>query len=254
MSRGSTSLHGLNADRGLPLPAKPLYFLLNRLNNLFPMSRLDPGLAIRPFTPSPERLGAAVPETVISPARVLTHLYWQGLPWPEIQRELGGIRVLDVGCGRADYAAPLLDWSGGRIERYLGVDAETHPEWDVLLRDRGPFAFARGDASEISRHLAPETSIILSSSALEHVDRDLGFFEQVRDHAARCGDGPCCSSTSCLPAPACACFCSMASASTRRARFQRRPGSSPTGPTPPSFSWGARPASGTTSGTSPVPS
>ncbi len=184
---GSTSLHGLNADRGLPLPAKFLYFLLNRLNNLFPMSRLDPKMEIRPFTASAERLGAAVPQTVITPARVLTHLFWQSLPWPEIQQELGGIRILDVGCGSADYAVPLQGWSGGRIERYLGVDAEPHPEWDAPPHSQGSFAFARCNASEISRHLAPETSLILSSSTLEHLDQDLGFFEQVRDHVARCG-------------------------------------------------------------------
>jgi SAM-dependent methyltransferase len=181
----TTSIHRLNGDRKLGLSGRLAYLPLNWLNNRFPESRVDPRLDIRDF--QCPNLGSLWPEigTGMSPSRTLSDLFWLTLPWERIRDQLGTIRILDVGCGNGQYGPRLVSWSGNRVASYTGVDVEAQEAWSVLTRQDNRFQFIQADATESWRSVPTTTNLVISQSAIEHMDHDLQFFEHVRDHVRR---------------------------------------------------------------------
>jgi SAM-dependent methyltransferase len=198
----STSIHRLNGDRHLSIPGTLAYFVLNAINNGWPAGR-PRGLAVRDFTVADvQRYVPRLPAGA-SPSRKLSDLFWMSLPWARMSAALGPLHVLDVGCGSGSYGARLIDWSGSHVSSYLGVDLQARSEWQVLHAGDERLRFATGDARRLDDHLAPATNLIVSQSAIEHMDNDLDFFAQLRDHAAR-RERPTlqihlCPSPACLP-------------------------------------------------------
>jgi SAM-dependent methyltransferase len=199
-----TSLHGLNGDRRLSITGKIAYFVFNRLNNAMPYTALDRRLEIRDF--HPPDLGAyssSLPRGN-SPSRTLSDLFWITLPWEALRRELGEIRVLDIGCGSGQYGPQLLDWSGGRIASYMGADVQTQPTWAALERQDSRLRFVRLDASNPGEVAATARgcTFVMSQSALEHIEGDLQLFRELAAEAAN-QSGPSvhvhlCPSAACL--------------------------------------------------------
>src|SRR4051812_30859647 len=120
--KNSTSIHSLNADTGLNLLLKPVYLLLNFINNLFPYKNVDERIKIKTYGGDSwkRELDSTYKESSVG--RRLSDLFWRTLPWRDISYELGEIHVFDTGCGLGNYSTRLNDASGGRVASYTGID------------------------------------------------------------------------------------------------------------------------------------
>ncbi len=181
----STSIHSLNADRGLSHLEKFLYLVLNWVNNLFPYSNLDERISIRFFDDRNWERELTHTYESSSVGRRLSDIYWRTLPWQAIEEELGQIHILDTGCGQGNYATRLLDASGGRVASYTGIDAKRRPNWAEVEKKNPKFKFIESSSSDISKLIPPETNLFVTQSAIEHFDEDLGFFEQIREYISK---------------------------------------------------------------------
>jgi hypothetical protein len=182
----STSIHALNADRGLSWWQKPVYLFLNFLNNLFPYRHLDRRIKVVPFEPAKEKFEEEWQNTYAtsSAARKFSDLYWKTLPWEDIRRELGGeINIFDTGCGHGNYAVRIQEGSGGRITSYTGVDAKRRPNWEELENKFPNFHFIESRSSDILPLIPPGTNLFITQSAIEHFDADILFFEKIKTYA-----------------------------------------------------------------------
>lgn len=181
----TTSLHSINADRGLPKFKLLLWLVANKLNNLFPHQNVDAAIEQADFRVDLTRID---PDTwnrlsTFSPARTLSDLFWGSLDWESLARSLGNqVTVLEVGCGSGKYGAVLRDRLGNSFAGYVGLDITPHPRWHELRQD-GRFKLVVGDSASISKHLS-EANLIITQSALEHFEEDLTFFRQVAEHVA----------------------------------------------------------------------
>jgi len=183
MRTKTSSIQYLNADQKLNKPQQLLYFLLNWANNLFPYSNLDERLAIRDFTCQDlteqwDRL-----KQKSSPSRRLCDLFWLKLPWAQIKEELHQIKILDTGCGKGNYANLLMDYSQNQITRYTGIDTYQDNHWMELTR-QGPFYFCQFDGADIRQTIPEGTNFFMSQSAIEHIEEDLAYFQQIKDYIA----------------------------------------------------------------------
>lgn len=175
----STSIHGVNADKGLGLFGKVGWFLFNYINNLLAHSKLDESLEIVNFQ-SDETINdfQGFSETV-SPARVLCNLFWQD-KLQQFERELGGkIKALEVGCGSGVYGTLLNDILDNRVD-YKGVDIAVNSAWDDFS-DKANYHFSKADSADIS-HFLEDVNLVFTQSALEHFEQDMIFFEQIAEY------------------------------------------------------------------------
>jgi SAM-dependent methyltransferase len=180
----STSIHRFNGDRHLGPAGKAAYFLCNWLNNRFPSRVGDPRLSVRDFVCADLEARWTGLGRGSSPSRTLSDLFWQTRPWTQIHERLGGIRVLDVGCGSGEYGPRLIDWSGGRVSSYTGVDLKRHPRWPELEGADARLRFVESPAAAIAGSIPAGTNFIMSQSTIEHLDGDLDFFRRVAVHAS----------------------------------------------------------------------
>lgn len=179
----STSIHSLNADKGLSFFQKPFYFLLNWVNNLAPYLWVDPRVDIRPWIAEDWKKELANTYQTSSAGRRLSDLFWRTLPWQKIKEELGEIHVFDTGCGQGNYSVRLQEASGGRLASYTGVDAKRRENWNKLENEHPNFRFIESSSSSLSSLVPPQVNLFVTQSAIEHFDEDLHFFEQTRDFA-----------------------------------------------------------------------
>ena len=178
----STSVHSLNADRGLNLFQKPLYLFLNWINNLFPYTNLDRRIVFKNFGDLPWRKFWDLTYPSSSPARKICDLFWRSLPWGEISKELGGeIHIFDTGCGHGNYGERIAEGSNHLITSYTGVDAKKRLNWAVLEEKHPNFHFIESSSNDISTLVPPRANLFVTQSAIEHFDEDLLFFEQIRN-------------------------------------------------------------------------
>lgn len=83
----------------------------------------------------------------------------------------GEVTVLDIGCGAGRLAQPLSD--AGFAGSYIGVDAEPHPRWDEITGVGGfGMRFIQADAESLDLAGLPPIDLLVSSTALEHIERD----------------------------------------------------------------------------------
>lgn len=182
----STSIHDLNADRGLSKPMKAAYLFLNWVNNLFPYTQIDQRIVFKNFGNLPWRRVWEKTYASSSAARKTSDLFWKSLPWEEVKKELGGeIHIFDTGCGHGNYGERINDGSGGIISSYVGVDAKRRPNWAVLEEKHSNFRFIESSSNDISPLIPPETNLFVTQSAIEHFDHDLLFFEQIKSFVGK---------------------------------------------------------------------
>ncbi len=182
----SSSIHALNADRGLSQVQKIIYLFLNWANNLFPYAKLDTRIHFKKFSPERSHLEREWQNTYAtsSASRKFSDLYWKTLPWEEIRQKLGGeIHIFDTGCGHGNYAVRIEEGSGGRITSYTGIDAKRRPNWDELEKKFSNFHFIESRSSDILPLVPPGTNLFITQSAIEHFDEDIIFFERIREYA-----------------------------------------------------------------------
>lgn len=178
----STSIHSLNADRGLSKPKKITYLFLNWINNLLPYYGVDSRIVFKNFGDLPWRRSLNKTYAASSTARKTSDLFWWSLPWKEVEAVLGGpIHVFDTGCGHGNYGLRIREGSGGRVVSYTGIDAKSRPNWSVLESEHSGLHFIESSSTSVLPLIPPETNLFITQSAIEHFDEDLGYFEQVRE-------------------------------------------------------------------------
>jgi len=177
----STSIHNLNADKGLNILEKPLYLLLNFINNLFPYSNLDKRIVFKSFGDFNWEKEWDKTYQTSSVGRRLSDLFWRTLPWAKIKAELGEIHIFDTGCGSGNYGVRINDASGG-IATYTGVDAKEKSNWALLRKKYPNFRFIESRSTNIRSLIPPDTNLFITQSAIEHFGEDLLFFEQISEY------------------------------------------------------------------------
>lgn len=177
----STSVHNLNAEKGLNRFQKVFYLLLNWANNLFPDTNVDNSLVIRDFACEDLRKHWTQLDATSSPSRKLSDLFWMELPWGKLRQELNEINILDAGCGSGNYGSKLVDWSNNCIASYAGIDVYKNDNW-TKLKNYSNFAFHQSNASDILHYIPYGTNFFMSQSAIEHFDEDLLYFKRIRDY------------------------------------------------------------------------
>lgn len=177
----STSIHSLNADKGLGFFAKIAYLFLNWINNLFPYWSIDKRMSIRPYNDKNiiKEFGNTYKESSVG--RRLSDIFWRTLPWEEMKKELGEIHIFDTGCGHGNYGVRMLDASHGLVDSYTGIDAKARPNWNELKQKYPNFNFIESTSSDISTLIPPQTNLFVTQSAIEHFDEDINFFDQIKD-------------------------------------------------------------------------
>ncbi len=178
----TTSIHILSADRGLNLPLKMLYYLLNKINNLFPYYKVDKSLEIRSFQDKNLKKNWPKCRITYSPGRKFSELFWINLPWDLIKRELNGINVLDIGCGSGYYGEKFVNYSMNNINSYVGLDIKTNDNWINLKKKYSFFQFIKFDGRHFTDLIPNETNFFVTQAAVEHFEEDLTFFKQIRDY------------------------------------------------------------------------
>ncbi len=173
----STSIHNLNADHGLNFWQKPLYLLLNFVNNLFPYSVLDKRISIRAYSTEAWKGELANTFQTSSPGRRLSDLFWRTLPWDKIREELGEIHIFDVGCGHGNYALRL----GTEVASYTGIDAKRRDNWAVLEQKHPHFHFIESSSKNLLSFIPDKANLFITQSAIEHFDEELSFFAQIKE-------------------------------------------------------------------------
>ena len=175
----STSLHTINGDRRLHKLKKVQWLLFNLLSNLY-FPNESSGFNIRRFCHDLKKADWEYIPDKCSPSRALSDLFWLKLDWEAIQSELGKVRILDTGCGKGDYALKLMDFSGGRVSSYCGVDVLSKDNWETMMQQYPAVTLKVQNYTNILEAIPRETNLFITQSALEHFDYDLLYFEQIR--------------------------------------------------------------------------
>jgi len=181
ISTKSSSFHTLNADARLSRPGKALWRVVNWLNNSLPdlHSREVP---VRSFAAAVSEDDWRQLDVGSSPSRRLSDLFWLKLPWQLVEEELGEINVVDIGCGSGAYADKLQRYSRSRIASYTGLDVQRCGDWDALTRDRPTVRFRQVTNSSLLPHIPRHANLVISQSAMEHVQEDLLYFQQIAEY------------------------------------------------------------------------
>ena len=177
----STSLHNLNADKKLGWLNKKLWFRINSLNNnLFPDKFLFQ-LVQEQFIADVSGKNWNLLGIRESPPRKLSNLFWLQLPWNRIKEELREINVFDTGCGDGKYAELLSLYSGNVLNSYTGVDCKYHESWGEFMSKNQNISFFSSKSDEIFESIPENTNFFMSQSAIEHFEKDLLYFEHIRE-------------------------------------------------------------------------
>ncbi len=183
----NSAIHGLNGDKPLSSLKRKLYFILNRFNNAFPTLWVDDKLTQKPFVAQAlEDIWHLFPVKQ-SPSRKLSDIFWFSLPWDKIEEELKEINILDTGCGSGGYYHILKAYSKGIINSYKGIDIYKHKEIEKKEADN-KFSFGLYDGINVYREIKDNTNLFISQSAIEHFEKDLNYFLQVKEYITNSGN------------------------------------------------------------------
>ena len=155
------------------------------MNNQLPYTAVDPAITIEDFRCDISEAQWQNLNQTSSPSRKLSDLFWETLPWPIINKELGSIQFVDCGCGGGSYGPKLLDWCNTENARYLGIDATFSNHWQDLTNLDQKLQFLQVDANTVAKHLPEKANLFVSQSAIEHFDDDLIFFSTLKHFIIR---------------------------------------------------------------------
>jgi hypothetical protein len=176
----TTSIHSLNADKGLGPMQKIAYLFLNFLNVQLPYTNVDPRIHFKAFPKEAWKQYWVHTYKESSAARKLSDLFWWTYPWEEVKKKLGNIHIFDTGCGSGNYGVRIAEASGGLVNSYIGIDAKEKPMWEEIRKNHPHFHLIRSTSNSITSHIPPETNLFITQTAIEHFDEDLLFFEQIK--------------------------------------------------------------------------
>ena len=176
-TKKSSSFHTLNCDKKVELFEKKVWKLYNLINNNIPTIFPSNQIPLKNFICDIDRYWSNT-EITSSPSRKISDLFWMNLPWSNIKEELGTIHVVDIGCGKGTYGKKIQKWSENRIDSYTGIDISPQKTWNNYRTEFG-FNFFTGRAEKIPDYIEKCSNFFISQSALEHVELDLLFFQNL---------------------------------------------------------------------------
>ena len=168
----------LNGDNKLNLIEKLIWLITNFLNNLVIFIKPEHYWTCLNLKNNVlnEQFEKTYPSS--SPSRRLCDMFWNTLPWNEIQKLLGNkISALEIGCGKGGYGMRL----NKLIENfdYLGCDILKSEEWND--RSSKNISFKVLDSTNINNVLK-DKNFVFTQSAVEHFEFDELFFSDIQNH------------------------------------------------------------------------
>src|SRR3989339_852251 len=173
--RQSTSPNKLNADISLSYKNKFLYFFNNFFYNL-KKEKLNCEIDFFQIK-NLENIDKSFFKD--SPSRFFSNFFWKSLPWTKLKEELGEINIFDTGCGSGSYAKKLQIFSNNIIDSYFGIDKFFNENWQKITEKN--ISFSKFNGFNFAKYIRDKTNFFMTQSALEHIDYDLDYFQQVRD-------------------------------------------------------------------------
>jgi len=107
-------------------------------------------------------------------------LFFADLPFEQIAERLGGIHILDLGCGVGKYAKMFQELYGAQVDfSYLGVDQKISATWHDHSGHH--CSFRKAGVGDIDLSLLEPANVIVSITVLEHLDHDLLLFQKISE-------------------------------------------------------------------------
>jgi|10_taG_2_1085330.scaffolds.fasta_scaffold00447_18 SAM-dependent methyltransferase len=208
----SSAIHKINGDRPVDQQAALFYFLLNEINNSLHNDGSS-SLNYRDFRLSHDRFlklweSLTGEDGTPSPSRLLSDMFWAELPWSDINSQLDGINMVDIGCGKGGYSRKIIELSQGMVSSYRGFDVSGREEWasnTSWAKDRGvdvSFEVLNIDSNvtRFDQCVPQDTNFFMSQSCLEHLEDDLALFSAIKEFISRTDRK--CMQVHLIPAPA----------------------------------------------------
>lgn len=177
-----TSIFNIDGDRELSKKMMRLYYVCNKINLMHNFYIQSKNFDIRKFecidvSENADRL------TRMSPARILSNMFWDSIDWVNVKSELGSLHMLDVGCGTGVYYEYLSKLS--YFESYVGLDVKANPKWYDIENANRNVKFIQMEKKNLSEYIPTNTNFIFSQSVMEHVENDMEYFSVIRDYIDR---------------------------------------------------------------------
>jgi len=179
ISLRSSSFHKISCDNKPNIVTKFIWFFINYImNNLLPMFSIDKSLELGFFYN--KHINKILPEIKNngSPSRIMSDLFWQGLPNEEIITELKELNVLDLGCGKGVYYPILKKIFGEKLKSYTGLDKII--DKPLLTENLSNKKFVQDDIINVHKYLNNK-NLIISQSFIEHIDYDIDLFRDLSE-------------------------------------------------------------------------
>ncbi len=175
------SIFSINGDTKLNPFQLCYWFCFNAIRNIF-HSNLDDNLVVKKAKSSNIVQFMDVSSNR-SPCRRVSDMFWKSLPIEALYKELGKLKVFEVGCGKGNYGLFLSEILGESFEHYIGIDICKSQEWENFEKNR--FSFIEGNADNFISEIK-DSNLIITQSALEHFPNDEQYFDQVLEYASDC--------------------------------------------------------------------
>ena len=111
-----------------------------------------------------------------TPTRQICNAFLKAFDFQRLRQRLGPLHVLDIGCGRGDYARHFFD---AGAESYHGVDIAPRADWAAA---DSRMAFQALDCGRDAREAPGRCNLIFSQSALEHIRWDVSLMQDLARH------------------------------------------------------------------------
>jgi len=182
--RKSSGMNIISGDIKINHFYKLIWHFINFIENHLPDRSLDKSLEIK-YQKVPQNILLPIinnfPKELILP-RALSDIFWNALPWVDIEKELGEFNILDIGCGAArSFNNIFSKMPAKNISpnlRYTGVDMSSHASWNGL-RVNPKIKLFENDVCTFLEENQEDFNIIVSQSALEHIKPDLYMHKQL---------------------------------------------------------------------------
>ena len=102
-----------------------------------------------------------------TPSRLLCDAFWNSIDFSYLEKQLGAkLHILDLGCGSGLYGIFLARLSKQSFGSYTGLDIYKHENFPT------EFKHILAKAEDAKIYINQETNLIVSQSALEHIEYD----------------------------------------------------------------------------------
>ena len=149
----------INGDSKLSISQRVLYFLqcIKNWFQIIPRNKLS--ISSVNLQSDPDSVG--------TPSRILSNMFWKNIDWNNIASQLGDkVNIFDIACGRGQYGLKYREYLGENFESYTGLDiykSSDFPDSFIHILDK---------AENLTKYYNNQ-NLIVSQSALEHIEKDI---------------------------------------------------------------------------------